>query len=319
MPLRSLARQVLCAAALACAFAAHAGFPQKPVRLIVPFAAGATSDVVARFVAIQLKDRLGQPVVVDNRPGATGIIAAQALLASPADGHTLMLQSTSIAIAPSLNKLSFDIHRDLAPIARIAATPYVFVVGAGSPFKSMDELIAGARQHPGKISCGTYGVGSPPHMALEMLNRAAAVRLVHVPYRTPTLTELASGVLDCAIETPSNALIHERGRTGRALGVTWSTPLPSLPGAQPIAARYPNTAVQGWIGIFAPARTPQAAIAAMHKALNEITASAEFTRLIDTMGLSPVQDDSPEKFSRALRQEEERFSAIIKEQKISHD
>lgn len=307
----------LCAIAALTAVAARAEFPDRPLRLIVPFAAGASADVAARFVATRLKDRLGQSVVVDNRPGATGIVAAQALLNAPADGYTLMLQSTSIAIAPVLGKLSFSVQKDLAPIARIASTPYVLIVGARSPYRSLQEFVEGARSQPGKLSCGTYGVGSPPHIALEMLNQAASVQVLHVPYRSSTLTDLASGVVDCVVETPTSALIHAQGKTGRALGVTAATPVAALPEATPIAARYPGTGVDGWIGIFAPARAPAPALTRLQEALHEIAASPEFARLTDTMGLVPVRGDTPQQFSATLQQELARFARIVQDQKIS--
>lgn len=317
---RQVARALLpalCAIAALTALPAHAEFPERPLRLIVPFTAGASADVAARFVAARLKDRLGQSVVVDNRPGATGIVAAQALLNAPADGYTLMLQSTSITIAPALGKLSFNVQKDLAPIARIASTPYVVIVGAKSPYRSLEEFIEGARREPGKLSCATYGIGSPPHIALELVNQAADVKILHVPYRASTLTDLSSGVVDCAVETPTSALIHAQGKTGRALGVTAATAVAALPEATPIAARYPGTGVEGWIGLFAPARAPAAAVARVQDAVHEIVASPDFARLTDTMGLVPVRADTPQQFSAALAQELARFARIVQDQKIS--
>lgn len=296
---------------------AHADYPDKPLRLIVPFATGQSADVLTRFVADRLKDKLGQTVVVENRPGASGIVATQALLAAPPDGYTLMLQSLSIAIVPSITKVSFDVLKDLQPIARLSVAPAVYLVGANSPYRTMAEFIEGARKNPGKLSCGTFGVGSPPHVALEMLNDAASIQVVHVPYRTSTLPDLVSGVIDCAVETPASALIHAQGKTGRALGVSTRTPVASVPTATPIAATYAGTEIESWIGVFVGTGTPASVTGKLEAALNEIVKDPAFEKLNATMGLTPVQGDNARKFGKDFQDEFQRFRTVVHNRKIS--
>lgn len=297
-------------------FCAHAEYPDKPIRLVVPFATGQSADVLSRFVADRLKDKLGQPVVVDNRPGASGIVATQALLAAPADGYTLMLQSLSIAIVPSITKVNFDVLKDLQPIARLSVAPAVFIVGANSPYHGMAEFIEGARKNPGRLSCATFGVGSPPHVALEMLNGAAGIQILHVPYRTSTLTDLVSGVIDCAVETPASALVHAQGKTGRALGVSTRSALPSVPSATPIAASYPGTEIESWIGVFASAGTPPAVTKRIEASINDIVRDPAFEKLNATMGLSPVQADNARTFGKDFQDEFQRFRTVVHNRKI---
>ena len=301
--------------ALACV-CAHADYPDRPIRLIVPFSSGQSADVTARYVADRLKDKLGQSVVVENRPGASGVVAAQSLLASPPDGYTLMMQSLGIAIVPSITKVHFDVLKDFQPIARVAAASTVFIVGAKSPYHTMAEFIEGARKHPGKLSCATFGIGSPPHVALEMLSAAASVEIIHVPYRTSTLTDLASGVIDCAVETPATALIHAQGRTGRALGVASRIPVASLPGAAPIAATYPGTEIESWIGIFARTGVPALVTRKIESALQEIVKEPAFEKLEAVQGLSTIQGDDAARFGRDLQEAVLRFRTIVEERKI---
>lgn len=295
---------------------AYADYPEKPIRLVVPFSSGQSADVTARYLADRLKDKLGQQVIVDNRPGASGVVAAQAVLALPADGYTLMMQSLSIAIVPSITKVSFDVLNDFQPIARVAAASTVLIVGAKSPYQTLGEFIDGARRNPGKLSCATFGIGSPPHVALEMLMAAASVQMIHVPYRTSTITDVASGVLDCAIETPASALIHAKAKTGRALGVFSRTPASSVPGAAPIAATYPGIEIESWIGIFAKADVPAQIIRRIESALQEIVKEPAFEKFEAAQGLSTIQGDNAAVFARDLRESVQRFRAIVAERKI---
>ncbi len=296
---------------------AQADYPARPIRFIIPFAVGQSADVEARYVAELLKEKLGQPVVVDNRPGASGIVATQALLAAPADGHTLMMQSASLAIVPSITKVGFDVVKDLQPIARISVTPYVFIVGANSPYRTMAAFVEGARQRPGGLSCGTFGVGSPPHVALEMLNAAASVQIQHVPYRTSTLADLASGVIDCVVETPASALLHAQGGTGRSLGITASKPVDAVPEAVPIAATYPDVDIAGWIGVFAAAGVPAPITNKIENALQEIVVDPGFVKLNQTLGLSTVRGDTPHRFKSDFAAEFRKYRRIVTERGIA--
>lgn len=316
-----MVRNFLCAALASVSIlslpTAHAAYPDRPVRLIVPFPPGGSIDAVARLIAEKLRVPLGQPVVVENRSGATGNIGTQAVAKSDPDGYTLLMHTSAIVINPWLTKAAFDAQRDFIPITRTATTPYAFVVRSTLPIKTLEDFVKYAKQHPGKLTCSTYGIGSPPHIALELLKQAAKVDVVHLPYRgfTQALPDLASGQLDCAMDSPTNVQPHVRSGMLHAVGVTAKTPYPLFPSAAAIAHTYPGTEVEGWQGILAPAGTPKATIDRLNSEIVKIVRGSEVQAKLRDLGFTPV-GDTPVEFSTIFKEDYERFGRIIQSQGI---
>lgn len=317
--MRRLATLLLTAAMLGMAPAhAQGNYPDRPVRLIVAFAPGGAPDIMARAYAEKLKEQLGQPVVVENRPGATGAIGADAVAKAPADGYTLLLNSSAMVINPWVVKQPFDFQKDLVPVLRTAQTPYVLTVSAKLPVQSLDELVAYAKKHPGKLSCATYGVASPPHLALELFKAAAGLHIVHVPYRTFTqaLPDLASGQLGCSIDPPTVPAAHVTKGTIRALAHTGEGVMEAFPGAEPFGKRFPSATVVGWQAVFAPAGTPAPVLRRLRTEWTKAITSPEVQQKIRSAGFLPGGDASVEAFTRSIAADHEKFGRIIRDQNI---
>jgi len=236
-------------------------YPARPIRLIVPFPPGGGNDLLARVLAEKLSPQLGQPVIVENRPGAGGNVGAESVVRAPPDGHTLLLGTNTLAINPHINKsTSFDVRTDIAAIARLTTTPFVLIVPSRSPARSVGELIAQARENPGKLSYASVGVGSPHHLGMELLKTAAKIEITHVPYRGSgqALTDLSAGRTDLMLVT-SNAAVPLAGhREIRILGVAERKRLAMLPEVPTlIEAGVTDFEVTAWYGLMVAAGTPQ--------------------------------------------------------------
>lgn len=297
--------------------AATAAFPERPIRLIVATPAGGSLDVVARILAERLRVKLGQPVVVENRPGGAGNVAAQSIAAADPDGYTLLMSTSVIAINPWLSQAGFDPVKDLVAITRVALSPYVLIVRPSLPVKSLDEFIAFAKAQPGKLTCSTYGVGSPPHLALELLKREAGIDVVHAPYRGfgQALPNLMTDLLDCSIETPANIEQHVSAGTIRAVAVTSLAPLAKFPGAKPMASAHPRVVVEGFQIILVPAKTPQGVVDRLNQELARIIREPEIDKKLRELGFEPVGDTSSEA-SAILKRDYEGFGPLIRSLKL---
>lgn len=296
---------------------AAAAYPERPIRLIVPFVAGGSIDRVARLLAERIQARVGQPVIVDNRTGATGNIGTQAVVAAPPDGYTLLMQTSALAITPWLSRLPFDVERDLVPVTRIARTPYALVVRASLPVDSFEAFVAYAAAHPGKLTCSSYGVGSPPHLALELIKQAASVDIVHAPYRSfsQAAPSFASGQLDCGIDTPTNVQPLVDMGTVRVLGVTSAEPFFLFLSAQPMASRYPGTEVEGFQLLFVARGTPPDIVDRIHAEFARALRDPEVEKQLRGMGFVPVGDD-PRSAVAGFAKDYARFGQVIKERGI---
>jgi tripartite-type tricarboxylate transporter receptor subunit TctC len=305
-------------AALTIGIAAHAAaqadYASRPIRLVVPFAAGGSADNTARALAEGLKSALGQPVIVDNRPGASGLIAAEAVAREKADGYTVLYHSLSLAITPRLVKSSFDPTKQLAPVAQIASTPYVLVVGSTLPIRTLPDFVAYAKAHPGQLACATYGIGSPPHIALELFKQAAKIDLLHVPYKgfAQALPDLISGQLQCAIDTPGNVAPGMQGQRVFAVATTAAgSTLPALKDIPSFSTAYPAAAMDGWSGLFAPAGTAPAILEKLNGAVQQIEQERGFATQINSLGMRAVSG-SVSDFTTLMRNDYARYSEIIR-------
>ena len=312
------------AAVLALApFAAGAqAWPSKPVKIVVPFAAGGATDVVARLLAQKLTDTWGQTVVVENRTGAGGNIGAEMVAKSPADGYTLLLTSGAVLTSPFMYKgqLSFDPLKDLVPITNCATGPQVIAVSAESSFKDLRELIAFAKANPRKVNFGSAGIGSQTHLAGENFAYSAGIDLTHVPYKgeSAALTDLLGGQIQ--LVTPNLGGVVSQIQSGkvRALAVTSTSRVPQLPDVPPAAEVLAGFENAGWFGLMAPAGVPREVIDRAHRDSVRILTSEEFRGALAKQGMVPVAN-TPAEFGAAMREESARWAKVIKERGLAQN
>lgn len=289
-------------------------YPVRPVRLIVPDAAGGSPDQLGRLLAQKLSDSLGQQVFVDNRPGAAGVLATDAAAKAPPDGYTLVMTTTAIyAILPNLKKdLPYDPVRDFIPISRIATASNVLVVNVSLPVKSVADLIALAKQKPGALNYASAGVGSPAHLAGEMLNLLAGIKLTHVPYKGagPALFDVIADNAQLMITSPIAAGAHMNSGRVRALATTGAERNPALPDLPTIADTVPGYEIsQSW-GIAVPAGTPPAIVGKLSDAIVKVMHLPDVKERVQATGAVPV-GDSPEQFTAFMAKERGRLGEVI--------
>jgi len=292
-----------------------AEWPAKPIRFIVPFPAGSLSDTAARIVGQRLAKPLGQPLVVDNRSGASGNIGVEAGAKAAPDGYTIVLGTTSThAVAVSLNsQLGYDPLRDFAPVSLIAISPYVLVVHPSVEARNVKELIALARAKPKALNYASAGSASLAHLAAELFSATAGVELTHVPYKSSALAvlDLINGRIEIQFGTIAPTLPHIRAGKLRALGVTGSARLAALPEVPTLdEAGLPGYEASLWIGILAPARTPAPVVARLNREIAAVLASADVREAFLSQGLEPTPS-SPQSFAAYIRDEIARWRKAV--------
>jgi tripartite-type tricarboxylate transporter receptor subunit TctC len=291
-----------------------AGYPDRIVKIVVPFAPGGGTDVVARTLAQEMAKDLGAAVIIENRPGAGTIIGTQAVAASEPDGYTLLMGTFANAVNPSLNaKLPYDAHRAFAPVSLIARSFNIVVVNPASSIKSIAELIAAAKAEPDKLSYGTYGTGTSAHLAGELFKHMAKVNLTTVPYKgaAPAITDLIGGQIQVMFTTVASAASLVGAGQLRAIAVTSaerSAAFPQLPTVS--EAGVPGYAAEAWYGLYAPAKTPPDIIDRLNRSAAKALQSDAFQRLGVNEGLV-MAGGPPEELDRYFRGEEERWRKVI--------
>lgn len=303
-------------ALLALAGLAAAAFPDKPIRLIVPFPAGGAADVMARGMAQRLGQELRQQIVIDNRGGAGGTTAAEAAAKSPADGYTLFFgtMGTHAINAALYPKLRYDPVKDFAPISLTHITPRVLVVGPSVPAKTIAELIALAKSRPGALSYGSAGNGSSSHLSGALFETMAGVNMLHVPYKgsSPLLVDVLAGRIDMTFDSYTVYEEHIKAGKVRALGVTSKSRMGAQPQVPTIAeSGLAGYDVSNWLGVFAPAGTPPDVLAALHAALGKAMATPELRSQLVALGIEPTFG-SPEEFAALIRAELPKWAAIVR-------
>ena len=305
---------------LACAWTgaafAQSGYPSRPLKLILPFPPGGSTDLLGRALAERLGEQLRQPVVPENRPGAGGNVGAEAAARAAPDGYTLMLGAPSLAISPGLYpKLNYDPLRDLAPVALVATIPNLFVIHASVPATSLGELAQYARRNPGKLNFGTGGAGTSNHLASDMFRMLAKAEIVQVPYKGAETAMLAllSGQVHMVVIGPPAAAPHVKAGKLRALAVLGKERYAGLPEV-PTAAEsgMPDYLVDTWYGILVPAGVPREVLARLNAELVKMTQSKEMRDRLAGMGIEPLSS-SPEQFGDFLRSEVARWAKVIRE------
>jgi tripartite-type tricarboxylate transporter receptor subunit TctC len=289
-------------------------YPTRPVRIVAGFAPGGSVDIVARLIGQWLTERLGQTVIIENRPGGTSNVATEGVVKAPADGHTLLLVSSANFINATLyDKLSFDFIRDIAPVANLVKIPNVVEVNPSVPVKTIPEFIAYAKANPGKINMGTGGTGTSQHVSGELFKMMTGVNLVHVPYRgsAPMLTDLLGGQVQVAFDNVPSSIEHIRAGKLRALAVTTSTRSDALPDIPTVNSFVPGYEASAYFGIGAPKNTPPEIIDKLNKEINAGLADPKIKAAIADMG-GTVLAGSPADFGKLIADETEKWAKVVK-------
>jgi tripartite-type tricarboxylate transporter receptor subunit TctC len=306
---------VLCGESLL--FAAEPAYPTRPVRFVVPFPPGTTTDVVARLVALRAGERLGQPIVVDNRSGASGTIGVETVARAAPDGHTWGLGTTTThVLAAILNpKLGYDPIRDFAPVALLGDVPYFLTTNLALPAANLQEFIAYARANPGKVSYASVGNLSMGHLTGEIFRKAAAIDMVHVPYKGSNLAliDLMAGRIQLNISTIPASLPHVRAGKLRALAVASRARVAALPQTPTIAeSGFPGVHASLWMGVFLPARTPAGVSVRINREIGTVMRSTEVREALVEQGFEAATV-TPEAFAKLIREESSRWRKVISE------
>ena len=295
-------------------FARAQSYPAQPVRIIVPIAAGGATDIVARLISQWLSERLGQPVVIENRPGAGTSIGTEVVVRAPADGYTLLLVSSDSAINATLyEKLSFNFIRDIAPVAGIVRLPFLMLVNPSVPAKTVPEFIAYAKANPGKINMASSGIGTAPHLAGELFKTMAGLNLVHVPYRggAPALTDLISGQVQVMFLSPAASIEYIRSGRLRALAVTSATRWEGLPDLPTVVDFLPGYEASVWFGVGAPKNTPSEIVDKLNKEINAGLADPNIKARLADLGGEPLTG-SPAELAKMIADDTEKWAKVIK-------
>ncbi len=307
---------VALAAATLCGTAHAQTYPTKPVTIVVPFSPGGATDIMTRLLAERLNKRLGQPVVVENKPGAGTMIASDYVAKAPADGYTLLVAASSLGIAPSLyKKVNYDPIKDFAPVSLVASVVHVLVVHPSIPAKNVGELVTWLKANPTKANYGSVGAGTSTHLESELFNSVAGVKMAHIPYKgsAPALTDLVGGQLQVMFDAyASSGPFIKDGRV-RLLAVTTAQRSKSLPDTPTVSeSGLPGYEAMPWLGLVAPAGTPAPVVNRLYTELNDILKEPEVQERFRSLGLDII-GSKPEDFSAFLKKDIVKWAQVIKE------
>ena len=319
---RALIAGVLAAHAMwASAQSPAAAYPTKPIKLLVGVPPGGSTDALTRMFAAWLQDSLGQPTVVDNRPGANTAVAAEAVARSSPDGYTLLVATDAYITVPLLSKLSYDAFKDLAPIGTMTASPFVFAVHPSLPVKTLQELIAMAKARPGQLNYASSGNGGSSHVGLEKFKMQTGTHIVHIPYRGagPALTDAIAGQVQLSLWTPLAVTPHVMAGKLRPLAVTTTRRLPAMPDVPTVAeAGLPTYDHKSWLGVYAPAGTPRPIIDRLNAEIAKMVAAPTIRQRLDANGVQPFLT-TPEQFTQMMHDESTELGKLIKIANIKAD
>jgi len=311
---------ILLTAGVLAAPLARAAFPDRPLRIVVPFTPGGGTDTVARQLARELTDELGQSVVVENRPGASTIIGTESVAKSAPDGYTMLMSTFAHAVNPAIHKkLPYDTDQAFAPVAMIGKSPNVLVVSPKSQFKSVQDILVYAKAHPGKLTFGSYGNGTSAHLAGELFKSLGKVDILHVPYKGagPGINDLIGGQIDMIFSTSASVSGHIKSGQLRALAVTTKDRSPAYPGVPTVAeSGEPEYFVDSWYGVFVPQGTPKAVIDQLNAAIKKVSKQPDFQKALELEGLVATVG-TPEALGEFVKQEEVRWGKIVKDAGIT--
>jgi tripartite-type tricarboxylate transporter receptor subunit TctC len=297
-----------------CATAAAQNYPAKTVRMVVGYPPGGPTDVIARLVSQKLTQALGQQVIVDNRPGASGMIGAELTVRAAPDGYTLLMVPVTYAVTPSLfAKMNYDVEKDLAPVAQVAAAPFILVVHPTLPVKTVKDLITLDRRNPGQINFASASTGGMPHLAGELFNSMTGTKLVHIPYKgaAPATTDLISGQVTLMFNNMLSAMPQVKAGRLRAVAVTSTKRSAAAPELPTIAETVPGYEASGWYGAFAPAATPRDIINRLNTEMNRAMKMPDVIQRLAGDGVEAV-GTTPEQFAAYLKQEVAKWGKVVK-------
>jgi tripartite-type tricarboxylate transporter receptor subunit TctC len=289
-------------------------YPARPVRLIVASAAGGVTDITARLIGESLSERLGQPFVIENRVGGGGIVGTEAVVRAAPDGHTLLMVVPANAIDATLNdKLKYNFLRDIAPVASLTQSPNVLVVNPSFPAKTVPEFIAYAKANPDKVNVASAGIGTTQHVAAELFNMMAGVKVHHVPYRgsAPALTDLLGGQVQAIFAPVASSIEYVRANKLRALGVTSSARLPTMPDLPTVSEFLPGYEATAWFGIGAPKNTAPEIVHKLNTNTTALLGDPKMKARLAELGATPFAL-SPEDFRRFITEETEKWAKVVK-------
>ena len=294
-------------------------FPSKPLHIVVPYAAGGAVDTIARAFAPHLSTQLGQPVIVDDKPGAGANIGADAVAKSPPDGYTVLLSPAGLAISPAMyRKLPFDAAKDFQPVSQLMSSWLILVTAQKLPAKTVAELLALAKANPGRLNYGSTGLGSPPHLAGELLRQLGHIDVVHVPYKgdAPMYAALLAGEVDLGFGPLAGALPHIRSGRLHLLAITDAQRSPLLPEAPTLVeSGLPDFRYSGWIGVLAPGATPRPVIERLYTEWTRARATADIRERMPAWGYEPV-GSSPEAFDARFKSDLALYARIVRDAKV---
>lgn len=316
-PLLSLA---LAGSLLASGTALAADYPAKAIRMIVPYSAGGGADNAARIIAKSLGDTLKQPIVIENKAGASGSIGATQVARAAADGYTLLYDASSFSINPVLRKLPYEPLKDFVPVSKVVSSPYLMVVPQNSPYNSVQSYVDAAKSAPGKLTFASYGIGSPVHIVGELLKQETGINIVHVPYKggAPALVDVMSGVVDTYFANAASAMSYIRGKKLKALATTAAKRGDDLPDVPTMAEQGVKMDVSEWNGIFAPAGTPEPVIKKLSEAIATALKDPQTIKQLNNLGMQ-VEGTSPEAFRTFISNELTRWGDVAKKNNIKLD
>ena len=296
-------------------------YPSKPVRFIVPITPGGSNDVVARAIAQKLGETWGQPVVVENRPGAGMNLGAEAVAKSPADGYTWLLGANNLfAFNPHMGKVPFDVFRDFTPVTQVASVPFVMVVHPAVPAKSVAEFVAYAKANPGKLNYASSGNGSPQQLAAEMLSRQAGISMQHVPYKgaLPAITDMLGGRIDLFIGAVNSLMPHIREGKLRMLAGAGGKRFAGMPDLPAIAETVPGFALDVWLGVFMPGNAPKDIVAKVNADITRALNAPEVRASLAAQGIEAITS-TPDALAATIREDHARWGKVIADANIKAD
>lgn len=314
-----LVKQLLILVLLAVGAIAHAAeYPNRPIRWILGFPGGGTSDILARAIAEKLTDAWGQQIVIDNRPGASGVIANELASRASPDGYTILLVSSTYANLVAMGKkLPYDSEKDLVPVSQLASVPNILVVHPSVPVKSARELIDFAKSRPGQINYGTGGSGTGPHLATELFKLMTGVDVMHIPYKgTPAaVNDLLAGRVQVMFALSPVSMPHVKAGKLRPLGISGRKRLSELPSVPTVAETVPGYEATVWYGVLVPAKTPVAVIKKLNSEIGRVLANSAVKERLATVGFE-TESGTPQEFTQYMRSEIAKWAKVIRQAKI---